>query len=509
MALCTASDARLSLGAWIPGVRPDLGEVQDLKPCTREALASTPPLGESDIISVLEVSTDGTGGKGRQPPAWGAVLLGRLADDSLRVVGYTGGPVLVGRFTPGWVGALHPDSLAAEFMGLIWGVWTALKFVEELRDAGRPAPTCLFRFDNKCAGGVAFSTWECSREPVLSRVAAGLARLLAARTLVRAEHVPGHEGDPWNEAADAVCTTLSTRPGVLEVELPDALAAALKQLMRHDGLPLSWVHLYYACGSVMDQYPWGADGALGTGSVPAACQVQCVPAPAIWPQLDEYLEADAPVSGDGAVLPRPFRWCTFNCLSLRTLAARETLERGLRQHRIGIACLQETRSKETGIKSAVGPYLRVASAGTAKNYGCEVWVSSGSAFADHGDISVKVRPQDIVVLYAEPRGLLIRIHNSAMDVCVASLHAPTKADMAEYRSFWQSWAPRLAAQQALGPVLCGVDANCEPPGGGTGPFRGLGVAGPTPGAPFFREALEEAHLYVADTDASLVRVGAP
>ena len=144
-------EAQLLDGGWLPPLSQELASVPDLHQATRDALLVTPHATEEEYRQLvgLEVYTDGSG---VIPPSWAAVVLGWLPNGDQRVVGYQGGLVITDPAAPLWAGAQHPDSLAAELSGVLFGLFYALAVV---RDSSRTRPIgeVRFRYDNLCAGG--------------------------------------------------------------------------------------------------------------------------------------------------------------------------------------------------------------------------------------------------------------------------------------------------------------------------------------------------------------------
>ena len=69
-------------------------------------------------------------------------------------------------------------------------------------------PQLSFAFDCLAAGGAAQGTWLCHHHATLHRRTRAFQQWMQSRfscCSTEFVHVPGHRGDPWNEAADAVC----------------------------------------------------------------------------------------------------------------------------------------------------------------------------------------------------------------------------------------------------------------------------------------------------------------
>ena len=64
-----------------------------------------------------------------------------------------------------------------------------------------------FVFDCLAAGFAANGTWTCDRRQSIHRLTRSVHHWIAARhgTVPCYDHVQSHQGDPWNEAADAAC----------------------------------------------------------------------------------------------------------------------------------------------------------------------------------------------------------------------------------------------------------------------------------------------------------------
>ena len=70
-----------------------------------------------------------------------------------------------------------------------------------------PLAPVTFAFDCLAAGHAAQGTWLCTRHAELHRRTRALQHWLTSRYCCHPDflHIHSHRGDPWNEAADAVC----------------------------------------------------------------------------------------------------------------------------------------------------------------------------------------------------------------------------------------------------------------------------------------------------------------
>ena len=86
----------------------------------------------------------------------------------------------------------------------------------------------------------------------------------------------------------------------------------------------------------------------------------------------------------------------------------------LNSMRVHVAMLQECRAGFSGIKSA-GCYWRIACAGSAGNYGCEVWISKVLPFGVVYDKNIYITKDDLSII------LCTLIHDASSSSAVSRM----------------------------------------------------------------------------------------
>ena len=145
----------------------------------------------------------------------------------------------------------------------------------------------------------------------------------------------------------------------------------------------------------------------------------------------------------------------FSARSLQLLLCFE----GKMAHLVGV---QESRCRETSIRSFRG-YIILSSAATALGQcGCELWASSDIAMV-----------KDLCLLHADPRRLMVTLPLHGSTSLAAVLHAPDRHHGEDAISFW--WQETLDLLKRLCPsgvpAIAMIDANAKV-GSEVSPFIG-------------------------------------
>ena len=152
----------------------------------------------------------------------------------------------------------------------------------------------------------------------------------------------------------------------------------------------------------------------------------------------------------------------FNLQTLAKQSKRECYQRQLARDRVFATTFAETRSKITEVRMC-GPYIVASSAADNGKGGCEVWISSSIPLGTRQGAKLRVQNQDVTILLAQPRRLIVYVQTAASSFYVIVLHAfDVGKGLDEVAVWWTAtfdviarFIPRNAT------VMCGVDGNCR------------------------------------------------
>jgi len=129
---------------------------------------------------------------------------------------------------------------------------------------------------------------------------------------------------------------------------------------------------------------------------------------------------------------------------------------------VHVCCLQETRTTLTGVRKA-GNYWRASSPAQDGVYGCEILISHALPFASNKAGAVYVCRDDVSILYADPRRLLVSCSVGCVSFNVVSLHAPYVGCGTEINEWWRETSRVLQKHISDRPIVCGIDSNMSVP----------------------------------------------
>ncbi|CAK0899702.1 unnamed protein product [Prorocentrum cordatum] len=102
----------------------------------------------------------------------------------------------------------------------------------------------------------------------------------------------------------------------------------------------------------------------------------------------------------------------------------------------------------------------VLSSGLEKgSLGCELHVNLQAVYARVGEVEHWIQPQQVRVLYSDPRALIVAVQAKFFDENAAALHAPRSKHKPEVRKAWWAHARQLMARWK--PTILLADANAR------------------------------------------------
>lgn len=301
------------------------------------------------------------------------------------------------------------------------------------------------RYDSEYAAAMTRARWEAKDNHGLISLCNGLLNMVSQLTAVTFTHVKSHQGDPWNEAADVICTMAGN--GAIRT-------FGNNHLFREwTGTPrfAEWAFLYTAREEVLAAYPpFDAEsGHLDARPIPAEEEIK-LEASIISRRIDA---ANQPQKQDASS-----EWISTASLNIQTLARtgkRNALAEQFRQHGIAIVGLQETRS-ESNTHFVSHGWLFIGSAAIDGDYGIDLWVDLQRVIGHVGDRKLKITRESVTAWHRSPRRLICIINTLPWDVCVVVGHAPFK----DTEAWWADTYSLLKHHDVAGmDMIWLVDAN--------------------------------------------------
>jgi len=233
-------------------------------------------------------------------------------------------------------------------------------------------------YDCEAAAGVAMGSQWCEREPTLTNAVAAAVRVLSTKAIVMSHHVKAHEGHPYNELSDKLCTTMGIEGEDWEARLGhnNTDEQVMKMITRNQGSIAQWLYLYGTSWQILDGYPITPEGNIGP-VVPQRESIMVIDPNVIGEHLDGYREADVEHSWEASDMPygTTLKIASINAQTLKKRTKRKLYQKQMSERNFAIVMIQESRAKTTGI-AIENEYIVITAAADEKgSYGCEIWVN--------------------------------------------------------------------------------------------------------------------------------------
>ena len=411
----------------------------------------------------LIVFTDGSASSASgdiDPCAWAfAVFI--ISDNRMLLLGHASGQS-VPPGTPFFLGEQADDALTAELLALCWAFCWAAQF------APRYATQVSFRYDALSAGGGAFGTSKAvgSAQPSaytdLAQFAIALRQYTAVRTSLTHRHVPGHSGYLGNELCDGLAKLARKAPrSPFDCCLPTWPA-------RWAAHPLS----NWAWATVPGQpdvprlYCFEAEVQLAQVGPSSR-----VPAPEFGIQAHTEKAGDIQFSWSCITFnaltlkdkPRGGRPSTSDCAGLRVVGRKDFLKTSLSPHRPLFIGLQETRLPNEEVQPDADYFILNAAATDRGVGGCALWIAKRRPIYVTPEEPVYVQQQDITVIAASHRHLVVALQTPRIRMQVHVIHAPSTytVPVSDVKDFWDQRAREVLARPDGTDFLILCDANAR------------------------------------------------
>ncbi|CAE7247533.1 impdh [Symbiodinium sp. CCMP2592] len=251
----------------------------------------------------------------------------------------------------------------------------------------------------------------------------------------KAEWLPGHCGNPFNEFVDRVA-----KAGARQ-QLHQKLPAAFWQLLQHDLLAWAWL-----TASRNPAFPTLEALASGQYEQRDAPPDHCWPKPIV---------AEAPP----CVAKVAFRVVSCNVQTLKN--KRQLIWQQLASTGAGVIGLQETRSsREQQVRGQV--FFEFSTAALKGEGGCSLLFNRVQPYAHQGKQPLFFQMEHFTCLHASPQCLAIKVQAPVLQAVFVAAHAPTSAHSLAVRTQWWTELAQFDWVKAYsGRVILLVDANAQ------------------------------------------------
>ena len=433
------------------------GKIPD---CLRKILSQ-------DIISLqdaarIQIFTDGSHGRADvedlPTTTWAFVILGWL-DEEWRIIDWYGAALDTDPLSTSWCGAQHDTILEGETSALL-GAYLWILQAEHTVDF--PVYS-----DSQLALNMTTGRYNIKPEDGLmlrARATYQILQVLAYRTdRYQVRHVRAHQGHMGNELADFIAGGI--RQGLL----------APRIIPRHYA---EWFHgtppRILQAGLVMDFVimPSVMPDLNGTEISFPAGQQPISPPPWL-PQLPT-------MDKENAVLSQSLLMATFNVHTLRTKGGIAYMRAQLKQKRIFLIGLQETRTPQEACFDS--DYLRFCAPAEHGQGGTEIWISSTIPYALKNGHPQFLRRDAVQILHSEAECIIAEIMIGTRPIICVVGHGPHKGyPNQQILDWWHRISSITSRLKRSRPLVAFMDANasvsCHDPHFGSVDERTFDAAG--------------------------------
>ena len=439
--------AALFSSAWT--LEHDLPEDLRLHPTTAaqwQRHIAAPPCPSSP--SVFDLFPDGSLRNGES--SWAFAVVASWAQGP-SFVGFARGLVAL-EGQPLWIGASKHSAPNGELSAIFWALAWVFQAPQGVQC--RIWSDCQFAV-GQTAGWSGFNGPDLLPEACRAMfIAAEAAGKVAWHSL---QHVKGHSGNPYNELADV----LAKQPQFVPSDIPDQQASLASWASSRD---LQWLWLYVEAVRHPHLWPTLEYGTFIDRGRPAD-------RPPITVGKEVFFGSALVPKEDGKPAPPPrlevaVSIVTANVQTLETsesdsFAGRVPYIREQLQF-IGAAItgLQECRSAQSATFVS-DTHIRYTSAKDEKGgHGVELWLSRDVPFAWSNNQPLFFSPNDLRLLFWDPRTIVARFVRGQFRLTIAVVHAPTAADKCRDQ-WWRDLKVRLWRLVSNDPLLLIGDFNAR------------------------------------------------
>ncbi|CAE7258117.1 unnamed protein product [Symbiodinium sp. CCMP2592] len=154
---------------------------------------------------------------------------------------------------------------------------------------------------------------------------------------------------------------------------------------------------------------------------------------------------------------------TTGSVGMRMSGRKEVLKRSLREHRVHVVGLQETRLPSSELQSDPD-YLIFNTAAAANGAGgCALWLSRKLAYGEDSTGRLIFQEDHVTVVSSSPRHLVANVLTPRLRLHIQVVHAPSPSNVSigEVQDFWNSRASDFSKRPAGTDFLFLCDANSK------------------------------------------------
>jgi hypothetical protein len=313
-----------------------------------------------------------------------------------------------------------------------------------------------FAFDCLAAGHAALGTWTCPQHRSVHRLTQSLTYWMNVRYGCQHlyDHVRSHQGDAWNEAADAACWA-ALHGWIAAPDFEGLFSQALEPHL----CAAEWLGYWHLASLGITGYPSIRNGYFEY-SLPAGDQ--CVPDPDLHVSTMRGLTvSNSPVENVEVLL----RCATANVLTLYTTqtatggfvsARHEALMTMFHHQDVHVVGVQESRSKLQGHHAAEHFHVLSAPALRSGHCGVQLWVAKKIAVQD---AHLTICASHLRVLHQSARRLIVRLAIDGLRILLIVGHVPCAPDDAAAKNWWHDTTSLIPSSYCSWPRIMMVDAN--------------------------------------------------
>ena len=421
---------------WMPSPIMDFAHLT-LKQVTIDALSKC-KFGVPLHPKRLEIHTDGSTSDG--PAAWANIFLLEDQEGSMWYAGYRTGMVVTDQEDDGCIGAARHTSSCAELSGIVWALKHAIQH-------GSFLPRADIFFDSEYAGDIAQAHSNPKANGEISKIAAGLALLAGQIIDVRWQHENGHANLPWNEFAD-----VAAKWAARNQEMVQQTPSPCSKWVGKDNTLSKWAFLHRPTSKQRIEYSLQEHGSklrlmVNVDAAPAAQ----VPSAVIAAKYDDFIQAE--VTSSTPVAISNMRIFHFNPSTLRCEVKMKSFAEQMHKEAAIVGTFPEARHKHTGIVTKNGFAVATSACKPNGSGGCAIWLNLKKPVTTINGVPVCLSEDDISIIVAQPRRLVVSVTSPAMQCIIVCLHCLDTSYPEDERKEW--WCTTASV---LGPIISTKDS---------------------------------------------------
>lgn len=313
-------------------------------------------------------------------------------------------------------------------------------------------------YDCLMAGHTAAGQWRMKAHVNLQTHGRGLVLWIEQRfhTQIKWQHIKSHTGHPWNEAADAL--SWAAVHGWIEVP---TMQDILEILNLDGGTATSWLWMLEAARQGCPGAPTLNGLNLEINIKAPHCEQQdCLHS------MEQRQMRESPGQARTKTTVQ-LRMCTANVLTLYAndkeqgnyvSARQEAIMLQMSEEDMHLIGVQESRSGLEGYRSSDHFHILAAPATSRGVGGVQLWVAKKWAFSHR---TMTIASQNLKILHATSRRIVVRIEVRWIKVIVVVCHAPSNSCYEVSESYWNATTNAIPTKYHSWPTFFLCDSNAR------------------------------------------------